>query len=184
MPENKLALIAYCEHDGVRSMTDSYVENLYLRAEEEGVTDMVFMDGSLNDPVLFLENMKYNSHLFVIVSGVEVAGFCWVNHVRHRCASFHYCLFRDFWGDKADAIARFTLSTLLHMNDGHGGHMFDMLLGNTPLKNRAACVRVKRSHYMQVMGELPFGYFNAEAGESIPSLLSYVTRETLEVNHG
>ncbi|WP_027179819.1 hypothetical protein [Maridesulfovibrio bastinii] len=179
MPENKLALIAYFESDGVRNMPDSYVENLYLRAEEEGLTRITFMDGSLNDSRLFLEDMKHGSHLFVIVSGPEIAGFCWVNHVQHKSAYFHFCLFRDFWGNKANAIALFTISTLLHTEDGYGGYLFDMLIGNTPLKNRAACRRVKKSPYMQVLGELPFGYFDAETGASIPSLFSYVTRETL-----
>ncbi|WP_027178767.1 hypothetical protein [Maridesulfovibrio bastinii] len=179
MPENKLALIAYFESDGVRNMPDSYVENLYLRAEEEGLTRITFMDGSLNDSRLFLEDMKHGSHLFVIASGPEVAGFCWVNHVQQKSAYFHFCFFRKFWGHKAEEIAKFALNYILNIEDGHGGYLFDMLIGNTPLKNRAACRRIRKAPFLHVTGELPFGYFEAKTGRSIPSLFSYVTRETL-----
>jgi len=182
MPENKLELYAYCKLDGVRTMSDSYVENLYLRAEEEGLTDMVFMDGSLNDPVLFLEDMKHKSYLFVISHNEVVAGFIWLNHVQHKTAYAHFCLFRDFWGTRVKEIERFGLETLLNLQDG-SNYMFDMLLAHLPKKNIAACRRVSQS-CMTVMGDLPYGYFDAAAGKSIPSMLAYATRDSLEAYHG
>ncbi|OEU65410.1 MAG: hypothetical protein BA863_17890 [Desulfovibrio sp. S3730MH75] len=179
MCDEVINLLPYCEQDGIRNLSDSFIENLYFRAEEEELTDMVFMDGSLSDSRTFLEDMKTRSHLFVIVCGDEAAGFTWLNHFQHKTASVHFCLFRDFWGAKVKAIEQASLKSLLHLQDEHG-YLFDMLTGNVPKKNRAACRRVRRS-CMTVMGELPYGYFDAAQGESIPSMLSYATRESLEV---
>ncbi|MBI9113168.1 hypothetical protein [Maridesulfovibrio ferrireducens] len=179
MTDEIISLFPYCELDGVRTLPDSFVENLYLRAEEEGLADMVFMDGSLNDSRRFLEDMKTRSHLFIILDGDEAAGFTWLNHFQQRTAYFHFCLFRDFWGAKVKGLEQASIKHLLHLKDDNG-YLFDMLLGNVAKKNRAACRRAKQS-CMTIMGELPYGDFDASTGESIPSILSYVTRESLEV---
>jgi len=137
--ESKISIMPYCEVDGIRTLKDSQVKNLFKRMQADGTSEIVFLDGSIKSATEFLNAFKYNqSSLLYIVyyEGVEAAIF-WLTRPQSRWAQFNFCIFKEYWGDKAHEIAAYVLKTVITMKD-EDGYLFDALLGVISSRNSYA----------------------------------------------
>lgn len=174
-------ILPYTVVDGVPTLPDSAVMELFLRMEEEGSLDMAFSGGEVRTPEEFLLVMKQpGNSLFVLLLRDEPVGFFWLNGFEGRMARVHFCLFKRVWGPGSMILGRKILDYSLNLRGANGEYLLDVLLGVTPEKNRLACRFAKRSG-MTPLGVLPAGAFNARQGCSGPALVSWATRDGLNV---
>ncbi|MBI5520202.1 MAG: GNAT family N-acetyltransferase [Desulfovibrio sp.] len=172
-------MLAYAEVDGVRTFRDTQIWEFHERLLAEGGAH-VFRDGSIRDGEAFLRMAKDPSVAFFVayVQG-KVAGVVWLNRRQARWAQCSYFTFREFWGVHATGLGRHCLRELLHLRDGSKKFMLDMLLGLTPVDNRAAVLFALRCGWKR-QGVLPCGVFDAATGESQPAVIFTATRGDLQ----
>jgi len=152
---NRLKLIPYCEIDGVRTFSDSYIREVYARMESEGTTGIVFCDGTIVSSDDFLQTMKYGENeLYFLFDRETLMGMCWLNRFESRFARFHFNLFSDAWGANSVVYGKWTVDKLLYRKNGD--YCFDMFVGHVPSWNVRAINYVKKLG-AKVLGELPHG---------------------------
>lgn len=172
-------LFLFGEVDGIANVSDSQIRELYERAKQEGVGELVFRDGTVDSATDFLREMKApGTTLFLLYSRGLLAGFVFLNRFEGRSARIHFCLFRLVWGRESRALGHWTLRQLLWLRDGEGRFVFDMLLGYVPEANPIAC-RYCRKIGGRVEGRLPYGGYCFREGRSEPVKVFSITRESL-----
>ena len=176
---SEYAVVPYCEIDGVRNYSDTFIKGLFDRMALEGTAGSVFMGSGINDAQAFLDMAKSpGTYLYVLYCGEEPAGIAWLNRLQYRWAQLHFCTFKPVWGRKTIALGKHTLRELLHMG-GPGRYVLDMLVGIIPSRNRVGLSYVKKCGGV-VSGTLPKGIFNPHTGESEEATIITLTREGLE----
>lgn len=173
-----MTIIPYTELDGIRTFNDTVIKDLYRRMVEEGTAKRVFFDGSVSNEEAFLNMFKHNpeNHLFVIKTDGEPAAIAWLNGVRNYTATAHFCLFKRVWGKKGIEVGKRAIQFFLNMKDWDGRYYHDVITGLTPSCNRLA-VRWIQKIGMKILGEIPNVIWDAENQESVPGVISYITRE-------
>lgn len=135
----KVDLLPYTEIDGIPTMTNSFIEGLYRRMQEDGTADTVFYDGTVRDAAGFLRKMRYeNIALYAVYADRELAGVLWLNGFEGRFARCHWCVFSPYWGKGSVEIGKASLRQILALTEGGGRHLYDMLLGVLPSSNERA----------------------------------------------
>lgn len=174
-----IRIVPYFENDGCWTWRDSEVCGMFDRMAAEGMAEVVFFDGPM-DRAGFLRMMKHGPcSLFVVMVDAQEAGFAWLSQVEGRSAWVNFYVFKAFWGRGAADIGRACLRYLLHIPADAGGYCFDVLLGITPVRNRAASEYLVRTG-CRVVGRVPNAVWVASEGQSEPGLMVYCTREELE----
>lgn len=176
---SEFALVPYCEVDGVRNYSDSFLLDLHVRAEEEGTAGIVFMGSSILNGQSFLAAMKGKElFLYILYVNEEVAGMLWLNRFQYKWAQFHFCTFRKIWGRKTIELGKFALRKLLTMKE-KDVFFFDMFVGVIPTRNRVALSYVKKCGGI-VSGTLPLGVYDAATGKSEEATIITLTRGGLK----
>ncbi|MDA3807663.1 MAG: hypothetical protein PF440_07105, partial [Thiomicrorhabdus sp.] len=81
----KILLYPYTEVDGIRTYSDSVIEKLFLRTEEDSLVKTVFYDGTVKTKEQFLAAMKYGECLFYIVYiDTKIVGYAWLNRFENH----------------------------------------------------------------------------------------------------
>jgi hypothetical protein len=170
-------LMPYCEVDGIRTFTDSEVLGFYDRMVENGTAEAVFSDGTINSRADWLRDMKspYTFLYVVYAEGCTVA-VVWLNRVERKKAYFNYSGFFSGWKRGSVEIGKHILKIIMSMKDSCDSHLFDILMGITPVSNKVAVKYMKLCGW-QVVGVLPLGVWSQQNQKSEPALISYFTRE-------
>lgn len=173
---NEFRMSPYVEVDGVPSYKDSEILELYRRVVAEGCAH-VFRDRSITGEGAFLRMAKAPHTAFYVayVRG-ETAGCVWLNRFQARFAQANFFTFSQFWGQDALDLGRHCLRELITMRGDDGAFILDMLVGITPADNPLAVAFALKCGWKR-RGLLPFGAYDAEAGASLPAVLTTVTRE-------
>jgi len=174
-----IKIIPYVEVNGMRTLTDDDIMDLYDRVVSENLYPIVFYEGTVASKESFLKIMKGNANnLYVLKLGNETTGFVWLNRFEGRTAHFHFCTFKNTWGTgKNTDIAKQTLSTLINMQ-GTYGYCFDLFIGWLPVWNHHAIDFVKNCGAKSA-GIIPNAIYNMESAESESAEFIYLTREDL-----
>jgi len=133
MPENKkvenFEMIPYAKHDGVRTLTDSFIMGLFDRMEKDDTARIVFYDKCVTTREQFLTVMKKPStYLWVLKVKGDVVGMCWMNNVINKSAVPHWCMFKEYWGKSVD-IGIYMHEYILHLKKPNGEYFLDVLTG-------------------------------------------------------
>ena len=170
--------IPYFHVDGVPTLRDSQIKDLWIRMVGEGTARTVFIDGTVQSADDFLASMKHpGNQLWVFMEDGEPLVFFWLNSFEGRTARVHFCAFKTVWGRRAKEIAADGLKLCLTDRDGKGP-LLDCLIGYTPVRNRLACRFIQKIG-MRPVGEVPNLLFDAYEGQSITGLITSCTMEDL-----
>ena len=134
---NKITFLPFCDHSGNYSYQDSYIAQLYRRVVRDGTVGNVFYDGSIQNTNDFVEFFKdKNNEIYVLFYDEREAGFFWLNSFRQRTSFISYCIFKDFWGQKALDIVHSGTSQILNRKNEFDEYITDVLLNLTPVNNK------------------------------------------------
>ena len=168
-------LLPYTKIDGIRTVTDSGIKSLFNRTVEDGLDKIVLYDGTVQTPEAFLNMAKApGTYFYLGYRDKELIGYVWLNRFENKTARYHFCAFKEYWGQLAE-IAEFAMTTLLSMKDNTGAYVFDLFTGYVPVWNQAA-IKFTLKHGGYSAGEIPNAIYNAETQKSEPAEFIYYTR--------
>lgn len=174
-----IKIIPYIEANGHWTWRDTEVLAMFDRMKNEGMADTVFYDEEINR-VSFLRRMKYGPcHMYVAMMDKAVAGFAWLSNIEGRSAWLNFYVFKNYWCGPAEMIARECLRHILHIPAAEGGYCFDVLMGITPVRNKAASEFICRAG-CKVVGRVPQAAWLLKEGKSVPGFMVYCTRDELQ----
>ena len=177
-------LLPYTAFDGIPTLTDSFVVELFVRMEDEGLADKVFHQGEISKPEDFLKMMKFgNNSLYVIIQedsgrkpkADDIGGVVWLNCFQERKAYFHFCFFSNIRGTEAIVVGKYAVLYLLNMEDESGDFLFDVLVGVVPETNVLARRWCNRMGFGKA-GIIPSGEYIASLNKSVSSYIYYTER--------
>jgi hypothetical protein len=170
-----LKLVAYAEIDGIRTAPDSQLRNLWEQTEKEDLVSTVFYEGTIRTAEAFLAMAKSpGTAFYFIMVDDEVAGYTWLNRFENKTARQHFCVFRKYWGSLVD-IGKSILNQFLHMKDGKGQFVVDLLTGFVPAWNERA-IKFSLKCGGKTYGLIPNAIYNAKTGQSEAAVFIYYTR--------
>ena len=169
----EVKLLPYCEVDGIRSFTDSEIGYIYTMLEKEGKAEAAFCDGSVKSNPDFIQFMKYDSKLWVVIIEKKVVGIAWLNNFGHNIAWGHFAFFKST--HNTVKLYRETMRQLIFLEDTNG-YVFSTLMGWVSSKNKIAIDMVKQAGMIKV-GEIPNATYDYFDGKTYDAALFYITRE-------
>jgi len=111
-------LIPYTEVDGIRTMSDSFLMELFMRTRDEGSDEYVFYDGPMDFSTFVALFKTPGNFLFLIRADGDVVGYVWLNGWKEYTATAHFCFFKSIRGNgKAVEIGRQTIRWLFENMD-------------------------------------------------------------------
>jgi len=160
-----IQIIPYLEVDGIRTLKDSDIYELFVLMKSEGKLEQVFYDGSVKTPDDFLLMFKrLDNWLYVFMNQDDrPVGFFWINNFEGSSCRVHFCFFNNVGKN----LLRVAISGLEHI-----AKYFRLIRGVTPLYNRTACKLVQKSG-MRVLGVEPDRIYNYYTGKTEPALITY-----------
>jgi len=169
-------ILPYCEIDGVRTFTDSEIVDIYNRMKANDTVDGVFIDEQIVSADDFLRVMKYGeNHLYLVLDDDRIVAFFWLNRFEGKTARLHFGFLDLGRKDKVD-IGKQCVEEVLALTDNMNEYVFDMLIGVTPISNKAACKYVQAVGLKKI-GVLPFGVYNRFTRKSEAAMIGYLSRE-------
>jgi hypothetical protein len=176
MNEKKMFLLPYTERDGIRTVPDSGIKELFERTVSDGSDKIVFYAGTIRDAEQFLCMAKRTDTLFyLLMIGSEVIGYFWLNRFENKGARFHFCTFKEYWGQNVD-IGTWTLKEVLSWQDICGKyHLLDLLTGYVPVWNERA-IKFSLKCGGKSAGVIPNAIWHEETQKSEDAVFIYYTR--------
>ena len=171
----QVSLLPYSEIDGIRTATDSEIMALFTRTREDGLDSIVFYEGTVATKEQFLQVMKYGENLlYLVLSDKETIGYAWLNRFENRTARYHFCAFRDYWGN-LDEIAKSIMDILINMKAQDGEYLFDLFTGYIPVWNQRA-IKFTLKNGGKSAGVIPNAIWNATTKKSEDAEFIYYIR--------
>jgi len=172
------AIVPYTEVDGIKNYSDSFIKSLYARMVKDGTANSVFAGVGITNEDDFLAMTKTEGlHFHVLYCGGNVSGIFWLNRLQYRWAQIHFCFFKEAWGKETVPLGNYALRQLLEMGSAER-HIFDMLVGIIPSRNRVGLAFVQKCGGI-VTGTLPRGVYNPETKDSEEATIISLTRESV-----
>jgi hypothetical protein len=129
--------IPYTKIDGIRTMPDSAIKELFVRTEEDGDVKTVFYDGSIRTPDDFLIAMQQqNTCLWILKDDTDTVGYMWFDRFEGHSARNHGCIFKKH-RNKSVSLGKFIFDKAMNLKL-NGQFVFDVIIGVTPKSNTAA----------------------------------------------
>lgn len=136
------------------NISDEDLADLYHGLVKDGTAELVFFDGSINSPELFIEAIKSPANLSVVFFRKgRPAGFAWINALTSHTGSAHFALRRFAWGEWGRMVGKATLNYWMDFNV-EGEPILQVILGILPAKNRRA-VRFVADLGFKSSGQIP-----------------------------
>ncbi len=175
-------LFRYGLVDGVRTLKDSQLGQVFNRAKEEGLLSWVMYSENVDEMTVkgFADYYKDDSRmLFLIFFRGKLAGWIWLDDFGHRTARIHFGFFRWLAKERLTVrVARETLLEVLNMRF-RGGTSLRVIRGETPAFN-APAVHFLRKIGMKIVGETPLAAYRYATDSSSSMIHSYITKDMLK----
>lgn len=169
-------MIPYCEVDGIRTFSDSFIMELYDRMVEEGTVEVTLYSGNITTREEYLKAIKYGlNKLWIVLKDDELVGMIWLNNFADRSADIHACMFKDAWGRYTVGPSKYALNQLLNTPNAEGEYTLDTLVGKIPVENQHM-VRFSKKVGMSVVGIIPMAMYNGKTGKSVDCVITYINR--------
>lgn len=169
--EGKIVLLPYTKVNGIATMTDSDLLEIYDKFKEQGLSDILFSDGSVTTRKEFVKDMTASHTMsFVPCLDGEPMGIIWLNRFEKTTAHGHFGFFKECWGTgnprrAARQFMKWATSNIFHT-----------LIGVVPSWNtfaKAGC----RAVGMHRLGEVPGYLYSKRDQKPITATLFYISKE-------
>ena len=169
-------LLPYTAIDGIPTFPDSFIRGLFERMQEEDLVEDLFYDGSITTPDEFLSMLKFGKNsAYVVEYQGKIGGVVWLNNFGARSAECHFCFFSNLTGRALADVGKRVITELINMEKLNGEPIFDVIIGITPVDNRAA-LRFCRRLGFGIVGIMPKAVYNAKQGVSVAAQYCYIER--------
>lgn len=179
MEDFKMTL--YGHWDGIPSMRDSDILNLYYKMEDQDLVDKVFIDGSINNADEFMRIMTDQTKVlfFTLNYKDNIAGVIWLNRQQNHKFQIHFLFFKEWHGtieivEMGKAVLDYVLNTINIPNS-----FVDVVIGYIPVLNRAANMYMHKIGAIKV-GIIPNSKYNASKQKSEDAVMYYATRDSIK----
>jgi len=174
----KITFHPYTEQDGIRTLRDSDLVDIFNSMSSRGLLHKTFYDGSVNTVDEFVSCFKHRENLmWVVLCDGVVAGIFWLNTFEHRTAQIHQCLFIDILKKDIFRTIKLGFEMIMEIRNKEGEYTLDGLIGFTPASYTASIKCLQRAG-MKIKAILPNAFRMIHEGDrSEDAVLSYVTRE-------
>jgi hypothetical protein len=170
-----MKIIQYGYYDGIPTLRDSEVMDLYRRMLRDKTADTVFYDGSIRNPKDFLLFIKSCCTMIVAMSDEgEPLGMGWLNNRHMRSVDGHFCLFCDAWGSNSVEIGKSMVEYAVNLKQD-GEQIFDVIIGTIPKWNKAAIMFAEKCGAV-IVGDIPCAVYDFESGVSKSATIVYYQR--------
>lgn len=170
-----MKIIPYIQQNGQYTIPDEYLGMMWRMMVAEGTYSIVFAAGGVRDEKQFIECMKANDKLMMLVTDDEnnPLVISWVNNIYDGHAFIHFNTFKETWRKNSIKLLRLSADYWLTRRDPEtGDKILHVLMGAIPENNRLAVRAVKKCGAIEV-GKIP-NYFTAIDGERIGVYLCYL----------
>jgi len=176
------------EIDGCRTFTDTFIEGLYAKMDEDGDIQEAFLDGTMRTPQDLVDRFKRDDHkFFIIPGGVQVKALIWLSDFRQATAYAHFWVAKKYRGTDAVQIANDFLCEMLYMKDQKKRYVFDVIFAYVSEENKGV-VRLLEGLYTmserddsvlagKILGVIPNAMIDAYKNRSVNAVLGYATRK-------
>lgn len=173
---NEYALIPYVPVDGVWTVPESFLIDVFYKLITNDLRDVVFWHGGMGSVADFLEFCQSDrTHLaFVVDQDERCAGFIWLTDVHSGYAFAHVCLFPSVWG-QTERIGKQGLDYWFSWKDERGQPLLDTLIGIFPgFNEHVANFGVKLGFTR--LGSIP-NMLRNENGDRADAVVFYLSRD-------
>lgn len=145
----EVTILPYTEVNGIRTVSDNDVIDIFNRMKQEGTLETVFYNGTVENENEFLAFFK-NTQNFIAIAYLdkEICGFTWINGLNKTYAFMHFCFFKEFWGERMEGIGKTCFDYFKSWNS------FKVFVGMIPDFNKRAIKFAKRMGYVEI-GTIP-----------------------------
>jgi hypothetical protein len=175
-------LVRYHTVDGIRTVRDSTLAALFVKARDEGVlrTVMYSDDVARWTSQTFIDFFRNESRAcWLVLRDGKLGGWVWLDDFGHRTARIHFCFFRWLGRERLTVqVGRDLLWQLLHLEFRNGTRLA-AIRGETPAFNKLA-LRFIQKVGLRVVGEIPSAAYRQEDGELYPMVYSFINLEVLK----
>jgi hypothetical protein len=171
-----IEIISYAYIDGAWNAKNSVVKGFFEKAKKDGITDDVFIDGSIETADQFLNHLQsVGVSAYFIIWKKEVCAVFWLDTFTRRTAYLHYMpLSQDAYRNPVK-IGRKVIEKVLSIKYNNE-YCLDMIIGIVP----AHFSHVRRYNRLtggKEIGELPYGIYDKSRNKSIPAVVCCFMRE-------
>lgn len=169
--EKEIKVIPYTEVDGIATFRDSQIKDLYHQVWEEGLGEVVFSDGSVQNEDHWLDLMKYGPcKLHLCFYGEDVASVVWLNRIETTHCYVHFLFFKKFRGNP---IIYEIGKKFFELVFSYG---FEVVMGLLPSSNKVAR-RYARKLGFEELGEVPGILWDQREQTAVPGTFVHLTKE-------
>ena len=159
------------------------LSNIWEKLIEDGIVKSLFYGGTVKSFPDFFDFMNRRGTLaYVLLKNKDLHGFFWLNNFVGKTAQIHCTGFKKSIGTRRNAhiFARKCISYALCLNDDDG-FLIDTVLGYTPISNTLSVKFNERAGMIKI-GQIPSYCNMAYEGTVVDAVLTYATRETLNLS--
>ena len=176
-------IVPYARVDGVPTFKNSEMFSIYEQLCKEGLDEILFHDGSINNEIDFMTKIVTNPKtLFYIIMDTRVnlpAAIFWVNRIESTHCYCHFCAFTGWWGSGDTVkLGREAMRCLFRM-EIDGEPMFYTIMGMIPESNTFARDYLHKVGLHDV-GKVPNFLWSKKENGPVDGFAMYITREDLD----
>jgi hypothetical protein len=163
----------YNRYDGIPTMRDSDITALYQKTEDEGLSGIVFDDGSIRNASEFVDYVTTPAVIFFSIAlRGKPFGYFWLNRIESTHAYCHFMCFPEFWGDgRTVTVGQEAMKICLKE--------FDMIMGMLPSTNHFA-INYLLKVGLHKIGTIPNLIWSESEQKPVEGTMLYITAEDLE----
>ena len=165
--------IPYITINGIPTMRDSQLLDLYYTLEKDGLIDLFLHDGSINNQSQWLAHVKNpTTLLWTLQVNGRTGGFCYFTNIDRAKAFCHFSVYKEFWGSvKTVPGGQYVMQEALKI--------FNTVMGMCPVSNILAVSFLKKIGLTHIM-DVPNALWSKQEGKAVTGSLLYITREELD----
>jgi len=169
-----LQFTLYQRIDGIPTMRDSDITELYQRTETAGLTRLMFDDGSIRNAAEFVDHVtSFNVLFFVITLAGKTRGYFWLNRIEATHAYCHFMCFPEFWGNHNLNVRIGQEAMKMCLKE------FAMIMGMLPTSNSIA-INWLMDVGLNVVGRIPKLIWSESLQKPVEGMMLSTTMEDYE----
>ena len=170
-----MKIIPYVETNGMRSIPDHKMIELYHKMESLGLVEVVFFNGEIDTADKFLFMMKSHGNVVnVVLDGEDIVFLSWLNTFDVNSAFAHFCAFPEIWGGRAVEVAQMVIKYWFDFKH-NDEYVLDIILGKIPTINKRAINFIQKVGFT-IVGEIPLLAHGQDKSKRIGDAIAYITR--------
>ena len=172
--DKKYFILPYIKVDGIPTLRDSEIMELYDRLVEDGLDRVMFFMEPMMTRELFLEGVKSNGTLFYAIEDEDgsIAAIAYINRFEGKTARYHTCVYKKWWGVGGSKISLLMADHIKGLRDENGMPIFVRLIGYLPSIYEHTLNAALREG-VSIVGCIPDYFWDYQTNKSVDATILY-----------